>query len=149
MGATTWTNRARTTVINTDAILADGARAAATYDNDVNKDLYCNAFLTVQYNTAFPAAGTKMGELYVLPGDDAATEAFPEPDEATDIDPQKIFLVGVFESRRGSITVDEELVAPGIPLYHSGNRFLFINKSGQEMDLTWQLDIVPFTPTTA
>jgi len=148
MGSTTWTNRARVNVIDTDTLLADGGRAAATYDNDANKDLYCNAYLTVQYDTTAPSAGDKMGELYVLPGDDAATEAFPEPDEATDIDPQKIFLVGVFESRRPSITVDEELVIPGIPLYHSGNRFLFKNTSLQQMDATWQLDIVPFTPTT-
>ena len=152
MGAATYTNRARAIVINDDALLANGSRAAADYDNDTNKDLWCNVFLTVQYNTTAPSAGDKIGELYILPGDDAGTEKFPEGGDAglgTDDDPQKILLVGVFEAINPSITVDETLSLSGIALYHSGNRFVFKNVSGQEMDLTWQLDIVPYTITVA
>ena len=152
MGKTTWTNRARVNVIDDNASLANNVRAAADFDNDGNKDLYCNVFLKVQFDTTAPSANAKIAELYVLPGDDAATELFPEGGDAglgSDFTPQKIFLVGVFETIDPSITVDEELAMPGVLLYHSGNRFVFLNTSGQIMDSTLQLDIVPFTPTTA
>ena len=152
MGSVTYTNRARAIVINDNATLANGVRAAADYDNDTNKDLWCNVFLTVQWNTTPPTAGDKIGELYIIPGDDAGTEKFPEGGDAglgTDDTPQRIFLVGVFQSINPSLTVDEILSLTNIPLYHSGNRFVFLNTSGQEMDLTWQLDIVPYTISVA
>jgi len=152
MGSTTWTNRARVNVIDDNAALANNVRAAGDFDNDSNKDLYCNVFLKVQFDTTAPSAGFKIAELYVLPGDDAATELFPEGGDAglgSDFTPQKIFLVGVFETIDPSITTDEELALAGVPLYHSGNRFVLLNTSAQQFDLTWQLDIVPFTPTTA
>ena len=152
MGAVTYTNRARAIVINDNATLNNGVRAAADYGNDTNKDLWCNVFLTVQWNTTAPSAGDKVAELYILPGDDAGTEKFPEGGDAglgTDDDPQKIFLVGVFESINPSLTVDETLSLSGIALYHSGNRFVLKNVSGQQFDLTWQLDIVPYTITVA
>jgi len=152
MGAVTYTNRARAIVINDDASLATTVRAAADYDNDANKDLWCNVFLTVQFDSTAPSAGDKIAELYILPGDDAGTELFPDGGDAglgTDDTPQKIFLVGAFETINPSITVDETLSLPGVPLYHSGNRFVFLNTSGQTMDSTWQLDIVPYTTTVA
>ena len=152
MGAVTYTNRARAIVINDNATLNNAVRAAADYDNDTNKDLWCNLFLTVQWNSTAPSAGDKIAELYILPGDDAGTEKFPEGGDAglgTDDDPQKIFLVGVFESINPSLTVDETLALSGIALYHSGNRFVLKNVSGQQFDLTWQLDIVPYTITVA
>ena len=152
MGSVTYTNRARAIVINDNATLGNGVRAAADYDNDANKDLFCNVFLTVQFNTTPPTAGAAIGELYILPGDDAGTELFPEGGDAglgTDDDPQGLYLVGTFETINPSITVDETLSLAGVPLYHSGNRFVYKNISGQEMDLTWQLDIVPYTITVA
>ncbi len=152
MGALTWTNRPRTAVIDTGAVLANNARAAADYDNKANSDLACNAILTVQWNTSAPAVGDRIAELWVLPGDDAGTEAFPEGGDGTtgsDDDPQQIFSVGVFVSVNPSTSVDEELTISGIPLYFAGNRFVFRNNSGQEQDLTWQLDIVPYTTTIA
>lgn len=152
MGSVTYTNRARTNVIDDNATLANNTRAAGDYDNDTNKDLFCNVFLTVQYDGGPPTAGDKIAELYILPGDDAATEVFPDGGDAglgTDDTPQLIHLVGVFESINPSTTVDEELALSGIPLHHSGNRFVILNTSGQTFDSTWQLDIVPFTVTVA
>ncbi len=153
MGAVTQTNRARTNVIDDNALLANGARAAADFDNDANKDLFCNVFLTVQFNSISGIAnGDKVGELWIIPGDDAATELFAEGGDAglgTDDDPQKIFLVGTFETINPSVTVDETLSLAALHLHHSGNRFVFKNVSGQEMDLTWQLDIVAYTVTVA
>lgn len=152
MGAVTSTNRARVNVIDDNASLANNVRAAGDYDNDVNKDLFCNVFLTVQYDTGPPVAGDKIAELYILPGDDAVTQVFPDGGDAglgTDDTPQGIFLIGVFESINPSITVNEELSIAGIPLHHSGNRFVILNTSGQTFDSTWQLDIVPVTITVA
>ena len=45
MGSVTWTNRARAVVIDDDASLATTVRAAADYDNDSNKDMFCTVFL--------------------------------------------------------------------------------------------------------
>ncbi len=152
MGAVTYTNRARVAVIDTGVALANGVRDAADFDNDTNKDLWCNVFLTVQFDTTAPTAGDKIAELYIIPGDDAGTEKFPEGGDAslgTDDTPQVIFLVGVFETINPSITVDETLALSGIALYHSGNRFVIKNVSGQQFDLTYQLDIVPYTITVA
>ena len=152
MGAVTYTNRARTNVIDDNAALTNGLRAAGDFDNDTNKDLFCNVFLIVQYDAGPPTAGDKIAELYVLPGDDAATQVFPDGGDAglgTDDTPQAIFLAGVFESINPSTTVNEELALPGVALYHSGNRFVLLNTSGQTFDLTWQLDIVPYTVTVA
>ncbi|MFQ5765443.1 MAG: hypothetical protein ACE5GT_10975, partial [Rhodospirillales bacterium] len=137
---------ARTVVIDDNVALANNTRAAADYNNDTLLDLFCDAFLKQQFDTTAPAAGDKTGELYILPGDNAATEVFPEGGDAglgTNDDPQKIFLVGVFETINPSISVDETLGLPGVRLYMAGNRFVFKNVSGQQMDLTWQLDIHP------
>ena len=152
MGATTWTNRARVNVIDDGTTLADTVRAAADYDNNSNKDLSCNVFITVQWNTTAPADGVKFAQLYIIPGDGAATEVFAVGGDAglgVDVTPQKILLVGVVEAVSASITVDREYTIPGVPLYHSGNRFVLLNTSGFEFDATWQLDIVPYTITTA
>lgn len=136
---------ARDNVIDKNASLADAARAAGDYTN-TDRNLWCNAYLTVQFDTTAPVAGDKIGELYLLPGDGEATEVFPQGGDGTvgpDVTPQKIFLVGTFETISPSITVDEELSIPGIQLYAEGNRFVYLNTSGQIMDLTWQLDIRP------
>ncbi len=152
MGAITWAKRARTIVINKDATLANNARAAADYDNSANLDLACNAILTVQWNTTAPTVGDRIAELWNIPGDGEGTESFPEGGDGTvgtDDDPQAIHSVGVFVSVNPSITVDEELTIPAISLHFGSNRFVLRNNSGQEMDLTWQLDIVPFTTSVA
>ena len=151
MGATTWTNRARVNVIDDGTTLATGVRAAGDYNNDANKDLYCNVYLRVTYSVA-PVANAKAAELYVLPGDDAGPDTYPEGGDAglgTNDTPQKIFLVGVFETINPSTSVEEQLALPGVPLHHSGNRFVILNTSLQTFAATWDLDIVPFTPTTA
>ena len=44
------------TVIDKNAALADGARAAGDYDNGTALDLYCSAYLTVQYDTTKAAS---------------------------------------------------------------------------------------------
>ena len=136
-----------TVVINDDATLANGVRAAADYDNSTEVDLGCDVYLQVQYDTTAPTAGDKIAELYVLPGDGEGTEVFPQGGDAglgTDVDPQQILLVGIFESRSPSITVNEILCIPGVPLYGHANRFVIKNTSGQIFDLTWQVSIKPY-----
>jgi len=138
---------APTSVIDDNATLADGARAAGDYDNSANLDLFCVPYLTVQYDGGPPTANTKVAELYLLPGNADGTEKFPEGGDAglgTDDDPQACFLVGSFESINPSLTVDEVLALPPVRLYPHGNRFVLKNTSGQTFDLTWQLEIMRF-----
>ena len=132
-----------TTVIDDGATLADGARAAGDLDNGTGLEIIGDAYLTVQWNTTAPTVNTIVAELYVLRGDGEASESFPEGGDAglgTDDDPQATTLVGVFETINPSITVDETLIAMDIPLSIGKNRFVLKNVSGQEQDLTWQLD---------
>lgn len=132
-------------VIDDDATLATTVRAAGDYDNSAELDLGCDAYLQVQYDGTAPAAGDKVAELFLLPDDGASV--FPEGGDAglgTDVDPQAILQVGVFESRSPSITVNEILCIPGIPLHGHTNRFVIKNTSGQTFDSTWQLSIKPY-----
>lgn len=134
------------TVINKNAALTNGSRAAGDYDNSTELDAYGEFYLQVQYDTTAPSAGAAVAELYVLPGDGAGTEVFPEGGDGTvggNRDPQKAFLVHVFESRNPSISADEVLGSPSIPLYGHTNRCVIKNVSGQQFDLTWELRLKP------
>lgn len=134
------------TVIDKNAALADGARAAGDYDNGTALDLYCSAYLTVQYDTTAPSAGDKVAELYLLLGDGEASEVFPVGGDGTvgaNVTPQMAHHVGSFESRNPSTSVDEVLSLDFIPLGVATNRFVVVNTSGQQFDATWQLDIKP------
>jgi len=140
-------NQPFTVVIDDGTTLADDVRAAADYDNSVKQDLGCDVYLQVQYDTTAPSAGDKIAELYILPGDGEGTEVFPEGGDAdlgTDVTPQAILLVGTLESRRPSLTVNEILCIPGVPLYGHTNRFVILNTSLQIFDSTWQLSIKPY-----
>ncbi len=135
------------TVIDDDAALADGVRAAADYDNSTALDPFCNLYLTVQFNGTAPAARAVIAEVFILPGNGEGTEVFPAGGDAglgTNFDPQAVYSVGVIEAVDPSITVDEELGIPNISLYPDGNRFVIKNVSGEEFDLTWILKIKPF-----
>lgn len=139
---------ARATVINKDATLDDGVRAAADLDNSTHKDNFCDAYLTVQWNTTAPSAGDKIAELFVIFSDGEVSPAFPEGGDGTvgtDDTPQRRHFVGAFESINPSLTVDEELLIQGIDLRPvAGCRFVLLNTSGQQFDLTWQLDVVGY-----
>ena len=136
-----------TTVINDNATLADGARAAGDHDNSSNLDLWCIPYLTVQFDGGPPSVDDEIAELYLLPGDAEASEGYPDGGDSglgTDDDPQDAFYVGSFHTVNPSTSTDEVLALPPIPLYPHGNRFVLKNVSGQTMDLTWQLDILPY-----
>jgi len=134
------------TVIDDDASLANGARAAGDYDNSTNLDPMARAYLTVQYDTTAPSAGDAVASLYVLYGDGAGTEVFPDGGDAaigTDDTPQAIFQIATFESINPSTSADEVLGSLPFDLCGQTNRFVLLNTSGQTFDATWQLDIKP------
>jgi len=134
------------TVIDDDATLADAARAAGDYDNSSALDLWCDVYLTVQYDGGPPSAGDLVADLFVLPGDGAGTEVFPDGGDAgigTDDTPQGIFYVGSFESINPSVTVDEVLCIPNVQLPANTARFVILNTSGQTFDATWIMKIKP------
>lgn len=140
------------TPINDGASLADGVRAAGDYDNSANLDMWCHAYLTVQWDTTPPTAGDIVAELYLLPGDGETSQVFPEGGDAglgSDKTPQKMFLVGVFETVDPSVSADEVIAIPNIRLSFEGNRFVLLNTSGQTMDSTWQLDIKTYKMQSA
>src|SRR3990172_7967310 len=100
---------ARATVIDDNATLANNARAAGDYNNDTGLNLFCTAYLQVQYDAGPPAAGAEIARLYVLPGDDEGSEIFPDGGDAglgTDDTPQQVFYVGSFESINPSTRVN-------------------------------------------
>ncbi len=140
-------NQPFTVVIDDGASLATTVRAAADYDNSAKQDLGCDVYLQVQFDATAPSAGDKIADLYLLPGDGEGTEVFPEGGDAglgTDVTPQAMLLVGTFETRSPSITVDEILCIPGVSLHGHTNRFVLLNTSGQTFDATWQLSIKPY-----
>ncbi|MGE3932343.1 MAG: hypothetical protein AB7F67_03785 [Rhodospirillaceae bacterium] len=146
----------RYTVIDDNASLSNGARAAGDFDNSIGANgdgaEFCTVYLQLQYDGGPPSAGTIVGELWVLPGDGEGSEQFPDGGDAglgTDDDPQDVFNVGSFQSINPSTSVNEILSLPYVPLHPDGNRFVFKNTSGQTIDSTWQLDIVPFRRTVA
>lgn len=133
-------------VINDDAALTNSSRAAGDYDNSTELDIECDVYLQVQYDAGPPAAGTRVADLYVLPGDGAGTQLYPDGGDAglgTDDDPQSDFFVGSFVSVNPSLTVNELLSLPRVRLYGHGNRFVLKNTSGQTFDSTWELRIKP------
>jgi len=132
-------------VIDDDATLATTVRAAGDYVNTTELDLGCDVYLQVQYDTTAPSAGDKIADLFLLPDDGASV--FPEGGDAglgTDVTPQAVLLVGTFETRSPSITVNEILCIPGVSLHGHTNRFVLLNTSGQTFDSTWQLSIKPY-----
>lgn len=138
---------ALSTIINTNATLANGARAAALYINDSEQDLWANFYLTLRYDSGPPDAGDIVAELYVLPGDGEGAEIFPTGGDGTigaDITPQAAMFVGGFECRQPNTVMDEVLSLTGIPLGPDGNRIVIENVSGETFDLTWQLTMKPF-----
>lgn len=134
-------------VIDDNASLANGSRAAGDLDNSTDRNFWAVPKLTVQYDAGPPIAGDDIAELFVIPGDGAASEEFAEGGDAglgTDDDPQRAFYVGTFISVNPSTTVDEVLMLPPLNLYPAGNRFVVKNVSGQAFDATWQLDVLPY-----
>ncbi len=133
-------------VIDDDASLSSGSRAAGDYDNGTELDLEAVAYLTVQFDGSAPNVGDTIAHLYNLPGDGAGTEVFPDGGDAalgTDDDPQSIFLVATFVTVNPSTSADEVLASLPFRLYPDGNRFVLKDVSGQTFDSTWQLDIKP------
>ena len=140
-------NEAMVVVINDDATLATTVRAAGDFDNSAANQnrIWCVPYLTVQFDSGPPSAGASIADLYVIPGSAEATELYPEGGDAglgTDDNPQPEFYVGTFKTVNPSLTVDEVLALPALPLYPSGNRFVLTNTSGQTFDSTWQLEIM-------
>lgn len=131
----------------TGGTLATGNRVAQPFDNTVNLDLYGDAFLTLHYDTSAPTAGTAIAELYLLPGNTVVTPSYPQGGDGsvgTNVDPQKVLLVGVFETRSPSTSVDEILAVVGIPLSPRLQRFVLKNISGQTFHTGFTLTLKPY-----
>ena len=134
------------TLIDDNLALVTTDWAAGDYDNGTALDLWANIYLTLQYDTTAPAANLPVANLYLIPGDGAGTEVYPTGGDAglgTDFIPQGVFYVGSFECINPSITTDEVLCLPRIPLYPDGNRFVIENISGYSFDSTWILKMKP------
>ena len=135
------------TVIDKNATLTDGSRAAGDYDNSSAQDNEGIAYLELQFDTGPPSAGAVIASMWLLPGDGEVSESFPEGGDGTvgtDDDPQPSFLIAVFTTINPSTSVNE--VAGSLPfyLYPATNRFVIRNDSGQTYDATWELRIKPY-----
>jgi len=129
------------TVITGGAALATGTAATGDYSNSTNLYPIADLFLRVAYG-ALPTVGTAIAELYALPGDGGGPDVFPAG--GTALDPQKTLLVGVFETRAPSLTVDEILVIQAVPLRPTSTRFILKNISGQAFNTSYLLDLRGF-----
>ena len=142
---------AAATVIDDNATLASSARAAADYDNSTNKATHGDLYLTVQWNTTPPTTLDLVAELFLLKGDGSGLIADGgDAGLGTDDTPVAVHSLGHFQSLNPSITVDETMAIYDVELTSSSeNRFVLLNTSGQEFDLTWILQIVPHHLQTA
>jgi hypothetical protein len=140
--------RGKENISDFPSTVADGTRVAGDYDNSVNKDTFCDAYLSVEFDTGIPTAGDLIGELYVLYSDgELSPDIFPEGGDGTvgnDVDPQSNTQVGVFETRVPSLTVVEELIVRGIELRPTTCRFVFKNISSQTIGTLSELYIIPY-----
>lgn len=132
------------TIIDDNATLANAARSAGDYDNSTALDPFGIFQLTVQYDGGPPAAGTKIADLYIIPGTSTGPTYADGGDAGlgTDDTPQAIYWVASFQSINPSTTVDEVLGTVEIPLY-ARNRVVVLNTSGQTFDSTWILKMQP------
>lgn len=126
-----WKVTAASTVLKTELnSLADAARAiTGAIDNTTALDLYDDIQLKVEYTSSAPAAGVKMGELYLVPSVDGTNYA----EGSTSLTPQKSQLVGTFESRNGATATFEYLVIQGVPIPPLNFKYLFVNTSGKAL----------------
>lgn len=132
---------------DTNATLAVDARKAADLDNALaanDESTWADFFLTISFDTTAPAAGAKVGNLWLLPSTDEVTARFPSGGDGTvgnDFDPQAILLVGSFEAINPGLDAATEILALGaVPLFQGEQRVVFKNTSGQIISLEWQLE---------
>jgi hypothetical protein len=140
-------------IIDVNATLATATRIAKTLTAaQKGNAIFADFYLTLQYDGGPPTAGATIAELYLVPGDGETSEHFAQGGDGTvgaDVDPQKALLVGTFETRSPSVTVDEVLVVRSVELGIGTDRIVLKNVSGQTFDSTWQLDAVLKTYKTA
>lgn len=122
---------AATSVITTGMdSLVDTARAiSADFDNSSSLDPFADLELSIAYTTSAPSAGLKVAEVYLVPSIDGTNYA----EGTTSLTPQKALLVATFETRNGSTSTVERLVAPGISLPPDHMKFLIVNTSGKTL----------------
>ena len=126
-----WIDGSTATALSTGLdSLTDTSRAiSAAIDNDADLNLYCDLELAIAYTTSAPSAGVKVAEVYLLPTVDGTNFA----EGGTSLTPQKSLLVATFESRNGSTSTLEYLIATGIPLPPRDFKLLLVNTSGKTL----------------
>lgn len=139
----TWLDGSATQIITTGLnSLADAARAISLAF-DATGYMYADFELKVEYTTSAPAAGTKMGELYMVSSVDGTNYC----EGSTSLTPQRLQLVGAFESRNGATGTFEFLHVLGVALPARPAKWLFLNTSGKTLAASGNiLTIRPFTP---
>lgn len=111
-----------------DGLTNSSWTTSSAYNNTSNLDLYADFILAIAYGTA-PAAGTKVGELYLVPAVDGTNYATQDANGQ----PQLSLLIGTFESRLPSTSVLEYLVINGVSIPPLNMKFAFKNTSGQTL----------------
>src|SRR6266568_8925846 len=111
---------------NLNSLANNASITGSAYANGTTLDLFMDVLLAIQYNSGPPAAGLKVGELYLLSDVDGTNY----PTAVSAGLPQKSLLVAAFESRVPSTSALEYLAAYGIPLTPGNIKALFLNTSG-------------------
>lgn len=100
-------------ILDTDAVLVDGSRAAANYDNSIELDFLADFLLFVVYDTTAPSVGVLVAELYGLSGNGATPEMFPTGGDGIvgkDVNPQS-GIVGTFRAKNPGINTATGITA--------------------------------------
>lgn len=126
---TTWSaptgNQATLISTGLDDLVNGNLILSAAYDNSTALDLYADFECDLCYATGPPAAGVKVGELYLLPSVDGTNY----PEGSATITPQQALLIGAVESRNSSTTALERLSVPGVPIPPGKFKVAFKNTS--------------------
>ena len=114
---------------------------SSAYDNTTNLDFYGDLELAIAYTSSAPSAGITVAQVYLLPTVDGTNYA----EGSSSIAPQSSLLVATFESRNGSTSAVEYLVATGIPLPPRSFKILLVNTSGKTLKSSGNtLKITPY-----
>lgn len=125
-----WLDGSTATALSTELnSLTDTSRAISSAISQSGLDLYCDLELAVAYTSSAPSAGVKVAEVYLVPSVDGTNYA----EASSSLTPQKSLLAATFESRNGSTSTLEYLVATGIPLPPRDFKLLLVNTSGKTL----------------
>src|SRR5262245_10272569 len=121
---TNWLTTGLDSLSDTSMVLS-----SVVLDNTSTPQDFVDLELLVKYTSSAPAAGTKVGDVYIIPALDGTNYG----EGSGSIQPQGLQYVGSFESRNGATGAFERLPMERIPIGPYKYKVLFTNTSGKTL----------------